>query len=118
MTLTVITDQHRPPAWNVLADALQQRRPVRARYHGQTRLLCPHLLGWKHGRAKALCYQADGPTSQGALPSDPRQRWRSLFIDEITDITITTELWTTPTNYSLDANCVDCVELAVPTALK
>lgn len=47
----------KPPQWAVLQQAIREKRPVRARYHGTERLLCPHALGWKNGRPKVLCYQ-------------------------------------------------------------
>ncbi len=103
----------RPPAWTVLAEAITSRRAVRARYHGKERLLCPHALGWKNGRATVLSYQAGGATSEGPLPSNPAQRWRSMFVDEIDDAEITDEAWMTADNYSHDSNCLDHVELLV-----
>ena len=72
--------------WASLDTALRQRRPVRVSYHGLERLICPHALGWKHGRPIVLGYQTGGETSTGALPADPRKRWRCLFIDEIVNI--------------------------------
>ena len=103
----------RPPAWAVLALALGEQRPVRARYHGADRLLCPHTLGWKDGRAKLLAYQADGSTSHGQLPAEPQQRWRSMFVDEIEDAVLTDEPWHTADNYSLSRNGMDRVEIAL-----
>jgi len=76
------------PAWAVLVRALDQRRPVHARYHGRDRVLCPHVLGWKNGRPKVLAYQSQGTTSSGTLPRQSEHRWRSLFVDEIEEITI------------------------------
>jgi hypothetical protein len=101
--------------WTVLANALTQRRAVRARYHGHDRLLCPHILGWKNGRPKLLAYQTDGTTSTGSLLLRPHQRWRSLFVDEIDQIAIASEhLWQTAANYTGNSNCVDQIALAVP----
>jgi hypothetical protein len=103
-------------AWTVLADSLTKRRAVRVRYHGHDRVLCPHLLGWKHGRAKVLAYQSDGTTSAGPLPARPQQRWRSLFVDEIEQITPAPDHpWQTADNYTADSNCVDQIALTVPT---
>ena len=86
---------------------------MRARYHGHVRLLCPHALGWKNGRAKLLAYQAAGTTSSGPLP-DASQRWRSLFVDEIQDASIVPDQpWTTADNYTPRSNCIDHVELQV-----
>ncbi len=95
-----MTATPRPPAWAVIEQALLERRPVQARYHGHHRLLCPHALGWHRGRPKVLAYQGDGTTSQGTLTVDPRQRWRSMFVDEIQDAVITDEPWQTADNYS------------------
>jgi hypothetical protein len=72
-----------PAAWASLEAALRQRRPVRVSYHGRQRLLCPHALGWKNNRPMLLAYQSGGETSTGALPADPRTRWRCLFVDEV-----------------------------------
>jgi len=71
------------PAWAPLETALRARRPVQVSYHGRERLICPHALGWKDGRPLLLGYQTGGQTSTGALPADPRQRWRCFFVDEI-----------------------------------
>ena len=84
--VAVVALAPRPPAWDVLALALAERRPVRARYRGAERVLCPHVLGWKPGRAKTLCYQTGGTTGHGGLPSNPAQRWRSLFVDDLEDV--------------------------------
>jgi hypothetical protein len=103
-----------------LEEALRQRRPVWAYYHGQDRLLCPHALGWKNGRAKVLAYQADGATKAGPLPTDTTQRWRSLFIDQIEELCITDGKWETADNYSYArSNCIDELSIAVvPNDLK
>ena len=103
----------RPEAWPILERALTEKRPVRVSYHGHERVLSPHVLGWKNGRAKVLAYQADGTTSHGALPNNTRQRWRSLFIDEIENPEITDDRWESADNYTPDTNAIDHLELAV-----
>ena len=105
--------RHRPPAWAVLEQGLLQRRPVAASYHDQPRLLCPHALGWKNGRAKVLAYQADGTTSTGGLPADPAQRWRSMFIDEIDNPAITDDPWQTADNYTSATNGIDQLDIDI-----
>jgi WYL domain len=101
----------RPPAWQTLAQAIDERRPVRARYHGAERILCPHALGWTNGRPKVLAYQVGGTTSRGTLPTDPRQRWRSMFVDEIEAPIITDGRWQTADNYRRNFNGIDHVEV-------
>jgi len=100
----------RPPQWAVLAKALTQHQPVRARYHGHERVLCPHALGWKHGRPKLLALQSSGTTTT-AQPT--HQRWRSMFIDEIENPKIINEPWQTASNYSQTSNCFDTIEQAL-----
>ena len=104
----------RPAAWTILARAIHERRTVRARYHGHERLLCPHVLGWKNGRAKVFAYQTAGSTSSGALPQVSSDRWRSLFVDEIEDPTIVPDAcWDTADNYTPHSNGIDEVEVLV-----
>jgi len=102
----------RPPAWTLLEQALTDKRPVRARYNGSERVLCPHALGWKHGRPKVLAYQSGGTTSRGAIKPGPHA-WRSMFIDEIEDLSITEGPWQSALNFSHDSNCFDVLEIAL-----
>lgn len=114
-TLMPVSAGCRPPAWPVLVRALSERKLVRLRYKGSERVVCPHLLGWKNGRAKALLFQVGGETSRGPLPAEPRQRWRSAFVDEVEDAVIVAGNWESADNFSLASNCVDVVEVAVGT---
>lgn len=102
----------RPPAWALLEQALTERRPVRARYHGTERVLCPHGLGWKQGRPKVLSYQSGGTTSRGTL-SPGAHAWRSMFIDEIEEVSIADGPWQTAGNFSHDSNCFDDLEIGL-----
>lgn len=106
------TAKERPAAWATLEQALRQRHAVRARYHDQERVLCPHALGWRHGRAKVLAYQAAG-ASHGGLSPDPGQRWRSMFVDEIQDPVIIDGPWQTADNYRHGANGIEDVEIEI-----
>lgn len=101
----------RPAAWEVLAAGLARRRPVRADYHGTTRVLCPHILGWKNRRPMVFSYQCDGDTSSGPLPSDERQRWRLMYVDEIVDATLVESPWRSADNYQPGRTGIDIVEL-------
>lgn len=91
-----------PSAWATLHEALQTRRPVWVTYHTRRRLLCPHALGWKTGRAMVLGYQTGGDTTSGTLDPNPRKRWRVLYLDQIDSVTAThdTNHWATADNYN------------------
>jgi len=109
-----MTTTPRPPAWSVLEQSLIERRAVQATYNGRQRLLCPHALGWKNGRAKVLAHQADATTSHGPA-TDPRQQWRSMFIDKIDDAVITDNPWQTADNYTPNSNGIDDLHLDITT---
>lgn len=98
-----------PTTWNVLHQALTDRRAIRAAYHDRLRIICPHVLGWKNGRAKTLVYQT---AILGPHNHDPRG-WRSLFIDEIQQAILSDDPWTTAHNYNPHTTGIDT--LAVTT---
>jgi len=89
-------------AWGPLEAALRQRRPVGGSYYGRQRLVCPHALGWKNDRPMVLAYQVGGDTTSGGLASDPRRRWRCLFVDEIDQVHAAgpAGAWGTADNYN------------------
>lgn len=96
MTITAM-----PSAWAALETALRARQPVDVCYHGHCRLICPHALGWKAGRAMLLAYQTGGHTTKGALPADPRQRWRCMHVDDIERVRpAPTDPWQSAENYN------------------
>jgi hypothetical protein len=76
-------------------------------------VLCPHLLGWKNGRALLLSYQASGSTSAGPLSANRKQRWRWMSVDELDGPAITDDVWQTATNYHPHNVSLDVIEIAV-----
>jgi hypothetical protein len=64
-----------------------------------------------------LGYQTGGQTSTGALPADPRHRWRCLFVDEIEQVVTADPAspWQTADNYnpSHPFNSIDHVTIAI-----
>ncbi len=110
-----------PPAWDTLEEALRQRRPVRLTYHGRRRTVCPHALGWKNNKAMLLAYQTGGHTSTGALPADPRHRWRNLLVDDIDHPSVVVDPaspWQTADNYNASQafNSIDHIAIAIAAA--
>jgi hypothetical protein len=95
--------------WAVLHEALDVRRPVRARYHGRLRVLCPHAIGWKNGRAKVLAFQAAVIDAQSSDPVG----WRSLFVDEIEDAELSDDNWRTADNYTPLTTGIDTLSAAL-----
>ena len=99
-----------PTTWTALEQALRERHPVRVLYHGHERVLSPHALGWKNGRAQVLAYQAG---SDRHLPPDPQQCWRLMFVDEIEDAVLTDGRWLTADNYLPGSHGFDVVEVEI-----
>jgi hypothetical protein len=91
-----------PGCWAPIHSAIQARTPIWITYHGLNRLICPHALGWKANRAMLLAYQTGGQTSTAALPPDPRQRWRCLYLDQIDQVFPAEQqtTWQTANNYN------------------
>ena len=98
-----------PTAWNALHISLAERRPVRARYHGRVRVLCPHAIGWKNGRATVLAFQT---AVIDAASSDP-VGWRSMFVDEIEDAAVSDDKWRTGGNYTPHTTGIDTISAAI-----
>ena len=105
-----------PPAWDALQTALRQRQAVTVSYHGHHRIICPHALGWKNGKAMLLGYQTGGHTTTATLPAAPNNRWRNFFVDDIDDVTADdTTSWQTADNYDAahPFNAIDELTAAV-----
>jgi len=116
MTVIAAPTATLPTAWAHLHAALDERRPVAVAYHGLLRVVCPHALGWRHGRAMVLGYQVGGQTSTGHLDPDPAKRWRCMYIDEIERVATDVEAaWQTPANYNPQHpfNAIDQLSAAI-----
>ena len=110
------TTRSHPTTWDALEAALRQRRAVRVSYHGHQRLICPHALGWKNGKAMLLGYQTGGHTHTGTLPAAPNNRWRNFFVDDIDAVNAEdTTIWQTAANYNPEHpfNAIDELTIAV-----
>jgi hypothetical protein len=62
-----------------------------------------------------LAYQAAGTTSAGSLPASGRQRWRSMYVDQIEEPVITDHRWETADNFSYVFNGIDTIEIGLVT---
>lgn len=98
-----------PTTWGVLHAGLDERRPIRASYHGRLRVICPHAIGWKNGRAKVLVFQT---AVIGAPSSDPFG-WRSMFVDEIEGAFLSDDKWHTADNYTRQTTGIDELSAAI-----
>ena len=110
MTTTAATIAQINTAWDILHIAIAGRRAVRARYHDRLRVLCPHALGWKNGRPKALVYQR---AIIGEEPAHDPRGWRSLFVEELHDIVLSDDSWESADNYTPHTTGIDTLAVAI-----
>jgi hypothetical protein len=89
--------------------AIEERRQVHATYAGHQRRMCPHVIGTRAGRQRALFFQFAGGSSRGLLPGGD---WRCLRLDGLSDVSIHDGPWHTRT-HSEPQRCVDEVDLEI-----
>jgi len=91
-----------------IRQAMAGRKVVIATYDGFTRRMCPHTLGYKNGREKALLYQFAGGSKSGLGPAGSPENWRCVFIDRLSDVQIEDGEWHTAIGgHSRPQTCVD-----------
>ena len=57
-----------PSVYEIVKDAIQNKKVIVASYDGHERIMCPHVLGTKKGRPQALFYQFAGSSRSGLSP--------------------------------------------------
>ena len=95
-------------AYSILAEAINSKQQVVARYHNEERIFSPHALGTKRGVAHVLVYQYAGGSRTG-LP--PGGEWRCLNVEELTEIRLEPGAWRTAENVFNPQTCLDEVEV-------
>ena len=93
----------------IIRDAIWTKRQVVATYRGYRREMCPHVLGWKHGRQQALFYQFGGGSKSGLDPVGSPKNWRCIPIDALLIHEIRDGAWHTAPNQSRPQMCVDVI---------
>ena len=99
--------------YGVIHDAIVNKKVIRAIYNAYGRVMCPHLLGTKNGRAQALFYQFAGHSSSGIEPDGSSKNWRCMFLDELSNVQSEDGTWHTAPNHSRPSTCVDTVAVEV-----
>ena len=99
-------------SYDLLREAVLQRKAVACTYKGLVRHLCPHVIGkGKDGAAKALSLQFAGETSSGSLPEGGE--WRCMAVDEMLNVEVIADDWHTLANHSRPQSCVKQVDVEV-----
>jgi len=95
-------------------DAMVNKKRIVARYKGHPRVLCPHVLGYKDGKEQCLFYQCGGTSSSGLGPVGSSQNWRCIPLDGLDEVAVREGSWCTAYKASTrPQNCVDQVVIEV-----
>lgn len=102
-----------PSNYDLVREAILQRKIVSATYDGYHRLMCPHVIGTKNGRRQALFYQFGGESRSGLdYPGSPKN-WRCIPVDVLTDVLLVDGDWHTAPNHSRPQTCVGIIDVEV-----
>jgi hypothetical protein len=100
--------------YNVIKNAILNKKQIKGNYGGYYRELCPHAMGKnKNGTINVISYQFGGATSKGALSSDRTKNWKCMDINKLTITSIEDGIWHSADNHSKPATCIDDVEVEI-----
>jgi hypothetical protein len=100
--------------YEIIRDAILNRKVITATYRGKTRIMCPHTLGTKNGRQQALFYQFAGESTTGLGPDGDPENWRCMFLVELSNVASqATNEWHTAPNHSRPQTCVGQIDVEV-----
>ena len=101
--------------YQIVKDAILNKKTVIASYRDKTRYMCPHVLGTKRGRQQALFYQFAGESSSRLGPDGDPENWRCMFLDELSNVSSADAKgeWHTAPNHSRPQTCVDQIDVEV-----
>lgn len=104
-----------PTVFEIVQDAIVNKKIVIAMYDGYERIMCPHVLGTKKGRQQALFYQFAGGSKSGLSPDGSPNNWRCLFLDQLTNVSSQDAHgeWHTAPDHSRPQTCVDHIQAVV-----
>jgi hypothetical protein len=100
--------------FEIIRAAIRNRQQIRAVYNGRPRLACPHVLGYKHGRAMALFYQFGGDSESGLegpirSPYGSPENWRCVFVDDLEQVEAVPGQWYSALTQGGRQTCIDQV---------
>lgn len=96
--------------YDLIQNAIQHKRVVKATYDGLPREMCPHTLGHTNGVEQALFVQFAGQSSKG-LP--PGGEWKSMRVAGLSSVTVHDGVQHTGPRPTHKHTCVTQVEVEV-----
>lgn len=96
--------------YTIVRQALVTRQHVVGEYQDRIREMCPHVIGTKQGREKALFYQFGGTSKSGLGPIGSADNWRCIFLDQLRILEVRNGTWYTVSVGSWTQFGQDCVD--------
>lgn len=98
-------------AYSIIRDAIVAKHQIVATYRGHRREMCPHVLGTKDGRVRALFYQFGGSSSSGLADRRSVANWRCIPLDQLEDVEVRDGPWYGTAAGTSRQTCVDHVDV-------
>lgn len=98
-----------PSAYELVRQAIAERKQVEAHFEGRPRRFCPHAIGARDSEARALVFQFAGHSSRGLPPGGD---WRCLAIDRLGEVSLQDGPWHSR-EHSQPQRCIDEVDLSI-----
>ncbi len=100
--------------YELLKQAIIEKKQVIAYYSGKQRYLCPHVIGTKNGKEHCLFYQFDGESTSGLIVYGSEDNWRCMEIAKLSDVSLCDGTWHTVANFDTSTQtCIDNVDMTV-----
>jgi hypothetical protein len=96
--------------YQLMVQAMMQRKQVLCFYKGFPRAVCPIILGHKKGQERVLAFQFGGGASEG-LPSGGE--WKCLELAKMDHVELRTGHWHAGRRHTEAQHCVDEVDIDV-----
>jgi uncharacterized protein len=109
-----IVQSGRSEAFEIFWRAILDRHQLVLVYQGLERQVCPHILGHKDGKERALVYQFGGRSS-GKLPR--HGEWKCLDLGEVQNPQPRQGKWHSGDRHRARQRCIDAVFVDVNTAV-
>ena len=100
-------------AYEIIREAIQKKLVIKAFYKNHPREMCPHAIGTKNGRQKAMFYQFGGSSDGGLGPDGSAQNWRCFFVEDMSNVSSEPGSWHTASDHSRRQTCIDRVDVEV-----
>lgn len=99
--------------YNIIKEAIENKRQIFGTYLGRYRKLCPHVLGFTNGKAQALFYQFGGESNSRPIEAGSTRNWRCMELDLLEIEQVQDGEWHTANNHQVPQHCVQKVDIEV-----